>query len=233
MVTLGVHGSASTWVYNVARELLAEALGADAVVGCFANSINDVLAERASIGRHLVCKAHGWPGLDVFVHLTGAAVVLSVRDPRDAVLSLMRRFNSPFEVCARGVAQDCRYALWCAALGHPVLRYEDRFFDDPAAVRRLARQLGVAVGDAAIARIFSAYGTEAVRKFAAAVPSLPADRIVGDGKGLLFDRVTQIHHTHIGDGHAGKWREQATPHQQAELTRAYAEFIARFGYPAY
>lgn len=232
VLTLGIHGSASTWVFNVARELLAEALGADAVASCFANTCNELLAERAILGRHVVCKTHGWPGLDVFAHLTGATVALSVRDPRDAVVSLMRRFASPFDVCIRGIAQDCRYVLWCAEAGHPMLRYEDGFFDDPATVVTLARHLGVPAGDAATARIFATYGTQAVRAFAASVASLPADRLVGDGKDLLFDRVTQIHRTHIGDGRVGKWRDQLTAQQQADLTRLFAPFLDRFGYPA-
>jgi hypothetical protein len=71
-----------------------------------------------------------------------------------------------------------------------------------------------------------------VRAFAAAVPTLPPGRLAGDGKTLVFDNVTQIHRTHIGDGRVGKWRDHLTPQQQRALTRHFAPFFERFGYQA-
>lgn len=231
VLTVGVHGSASTWTYNVARELLAAAFGAEAIAVCFANTLDDLLAEPRALGRRVVCKTHGFPRLDVFAHVAQARLIATVRDPRDAVLSLMQRFGSPLEVAVRGLAQDCTYAAWCAAAGHPVLRYEDRFFEQPAAVQLIARHLGVAVSEADMARIFAAYRTDAVRALAASVPDLPAERLVSDGRTFQFDRVTQIHRTHIGDGRVGKWRERFDAAAQAELSRVFAPFLARFGYP--
>jgi hypothetical protein len=232
VVTIGLHGSASTWVYNVAREVLAAAFGDASVTTCFVNTSADLPDETTLRGRHLVCKTHGWPELPAFSRATNAAILLSVRDPRDAVVSLMRRFASPYEVCVRGVALDCQYAAWCAASGHPMLRYEDRFFDNFSTVTTLARHLAAPVSDAAAARIFATYATDAVRAFADAVPSLPPERLAGDGKTLVFDNVTQIHRTHIGDGRVGKWRDHLTAPRQAALTRHFAPFLDRFGYKA-
>jgi hypothetical protein len=230
VLTLGLHGSASTWVYNVARELMTAAFGADGVLACFANSPVELLRERGAIGRRVVCKTHGWPNLDVFADLAAARVVATVRDPRDAVVSLMERFGTAPEAAAHGIAQDCVHIVWCAAAGHPVLRYEDRFFDAPDAVAALARHLGFKATAADTARIFAAYRTEAVRAFAAGVPMLPATRLVDDGRVFQFDRVTQIHRRHIGDGRVGKWRERLAPALQVELSRLFAPFLARFGY---
>jgi hypothetical protein len=56
VLTLGLHGSASTWAYNVARELMAAAYGPDAVATYFANRLEDLLNERSVLGRHVVCK---------------------------------------------------------------------------------------------------------------------------------------------------------------------------------
>ncbi len=232
VITLGLHGSASTWVFNVARELMVEALGDAAVLACFGGVGNEVVGERAVLGRHLVTKMHGTPNVDVFAYLTDARVLISVRDPRDAVASLVHRFGSEFEPCARAIAQDCRYALLCAEAGHPVLRYEDGFFEQPATVARIAGHLGLTVSGAAVARIFSAYRTEAVRAFAATVPSLPPERLASNGPDLQFDRVTQIHRTHIGDGRVGKWRERFSPEQRALLARLFAPFLEPFGYAA-
>ncbi len=231
VLTLGLHGSASTWTYNVARELLTAALGADAVAACFANTLDELLAEPRALGRVVLCKTHGFPRLDALAHLTAARVVATVRDPRDAALSLIDRFGMAPDAAARAIAQDCRYVAWAQDAGHPVLRYEDRFFESAEAARRLAVHLGVTVGAADLAHIAAAWRTDAVRAFAATVGELPAERVVRQGSVFLFDRVTQIHRTHIGDARSGKWRERFASVHRAELAHTFAPFLARFGYP--
>jgi hypothetical protein len=51
-----------------------------------------------------------------------------------------------------------------------------------------------------------------------------------DGKPLLFDRVTHIHRTHIGDGRIKKWRERADTQQRSAMTYQFTAFLARFSY---
>jgi hypothetical protein len=118
VLTFGIHGSASTWVFNVARELLIEAFGSDAVASGFASTGDDLNPDRAGPGRHLVRKTHGWTNFGVSADLAGVTLLFSVRDPRDAVVSLARRFSLPFDVCVGGVALDCEHAAWCADAGH-------------------------------------------------------------------------------------------------------------------
>jgi hypothetical protein len=229
VVTMGLHGSASTWAFNVVRELMIAAFGADAVVSFFADSPATLRAE-AVIGRHAVCKTRGWANLEVFARRTFATVVVTVRDPRDCVFSLIERFGMTPAPAVQAIEDDCRYAAACIEAGHLVLRYEQRFFDDPRTVDRLASHLGVAVRPETTTVIFDRYRTEAVRAFAVAVPSLPADRLSGGGNPTLYDRVTHIHRTHIGDGRVGKWRERLDEHQRAELTGRFEPFLARLGY---
>src|SRR5262249_21001694 len=143
VMTLGLHGSASTWAFNVARELMISQFGADSIATFFAASPQALLAKPEILGRHVVCKTHGWPNLHVFTYLTSATVIVTVRDPRDCVLSLMERFDSPFTVAFRGIERDCQYVSACAAVGHPVLRYESRFFDKATTVRTLADHLRI------------------------------------------------------------------------------------------
>ena len=63
VLTLGLHASASTWAYNVARELMTAAFGADSVAACYANRPDELLAEPRAPGRLVVCKTHGFPRL--------------------------------------------------------------------------------------------------------------------------------------------------------------------------
>lgn len=221
-ITAGLHGSASTWVFNVVRELMAEAA---VVHPCHATGPEDLRGLSGAV----VAKTHGWPGLAGFAREQGAGLIVSVRDPRDAVLSLAQRFGETLDRAVAGVARDCRAALECAEAGFPVLRYEDRFFERPATVAALAGCLGLAVSGAAAARIFQSYTTEATRALAAGVTALPPERLAGGGS-MRFDRITQITSTHIGDGRSGKWREAFTSDQQARLTLLFQPFLARFGY---
>jgi hypothetical protein len=58
---------------------------------------------------------------------------------------------------------------------------------------------------------------------------LPPGRVVSAGR-IVMDPVTQIHRSHIGDARSGKWRDLPDP-QQAELTRFFRPFLARWSYP--
>lgn len=235
VLAVGVRGSASTWAFNVARELMETALGAAAVMPCFANTPDDLAAAEAGGAACVVCKTHGVAGLDRLVRQDGARVIVTVRDPRDAVLSLIERFGTPPLIALRGVAESCNAVLGCVAPDcvaqpWPVLRYEDGFFERADTVALLARHLRLDVAAAEAARIFAGWRTEAVRAFAATVPTLPAERLVDDGATFCFDRLTQVHRAHIGDGRVGKWRERFAPQAQAELGRVFAPFLDRFRY---
>ena len=231
VLTVGVHGSASTGVFNAVRELLGAACGPDRVAAGFAASAGEVATIERRPDQHLVVKTHGWADLPGFAAARDATVIVSVRDPRDAVLSVMQRFGDPLDACVGGVGRDCRCARECADAGHDVLRYEDAFFDDPATLRGVAAALGLVVPDDALDRIFADWRTDAVRTRAAAVASLPPGQRRDFGARLTLDAATLVTHTHIGDGRSGKWREAFDAAMRARLTAFFAPFLLRFGYP--
>jgi len=233
IITIGLHGSASTWVFNTARELMIACYGEEQIAAIFADSVQEMIADGSLAGRHVVWKTHhGGPHWEVFAWLSRATVVLSVRDPRDAAVSLMQRFAVDARSAVQAIGQDCRRAMQCADAGYPVLRYEDRFFDNPATVAALARLIGAEVSAEVQARIFERYRTEAVRALADNLAALSAERVSGTVDSLQFDRVTQIHRGHIGNGRIGKWRECLPAAQQREVTDYFAPFLKRFGYAA-
>ena len=231
VVTIGLHGSASTWVFNVVRELLIAAHGEAAVLAVYADKVEQLPAEAARAGRHLLVKSHhGSPAMDAWLAESGAQIFLSVRDPRDAALSMSQRFEAPLPAAAAWIAQDCRRMVRLAAQGHRMLRYEDRFFEQPAWAARLAVALGLDLPAAEISGIFGRYGTEATRTFAAALAELPPERLTKVGK-YPMDTVTQILAPHIGDARSGKWRNLPPP-LRAGLTRALLPFLEPLGYAA-
>lgn len=227
VATIGMHASASTWVFNVVRELLIATMGKIQVVSLYADQreqLPDV------VGRCLVIKSHhGSAGLDSWLSETGARIFLSVRDPRDACVSMCQRFQSPLAHCAQWIGNDCNRLLRLAPQGYPLLRYEDRFFDDKDMVKRIAVSLALQLPPEMIDTIFNRYRTQAVRTFAESLEQLPPERLTTVVK-FPMDRVTQILGPHIGDTLSGKWRDLPA-HVQDELTRVFRPFLDRFGYP--
>ncbi len=231
VLTQGLYGSASTWVFNVVRELYLAAFGADGVLALYSDSVAKVLTHPELPARRVVWKMHrGEPEVDGFMELAGPAVLLSVRDPRDAALSLVERFKVAPPAALAAIDACCNRLLPWAERGYPVLRYEDGFFARPETVAAIAAHLRLPADAAAQQRIFATYESEAVRAAAASVASLPAERLEGDATADLYDRVTQIHRNHIGDRLVGKWRARITPEDQARLSGHFAPFLRRFGY---
>ena len=206
IATIGLHGSASTWFFNVIRELVAAAVGEAQVLALYADEVGQVPDEAARGGRHMVIKSHhGSQGLDAWLAGEQARVFLSVRDPRDACISMAQRFKAPLDRTVRWLANDCNRAIRLASVGHALLRYEDRFFDDRAAIEQLACALGLRPAPATIEAIFNRYRTAAVRGFAQRLAELPPARLTTVWT-FKMDRVTQILECHIGDASSGKWR---------------------------
>jgi hypothetical protein len=225
-----MHASASTWVFNLVRELIISAVGDDRVLAFYTDKIEEVPDEAARAGRHMVIKSHhGSAELDAWLAATRARIFLSVRDPRDACISMSQRFKAPLNHSVRWIANDCNRLLRLAPQGHALLRYEDRFFEDPAAAQRLAHALGLAPAPALIEAIFVRYSTDSVRSFAQRLAELPPERLTTVAS-FPMDRVSQILAPHIGDTHSGKWRDLPAP-MQGELTRLFSPFLDRFGYP--
>jgi hypothetical protein len=230
VATVGLHGSASTWVFNIVRELMIAAFGADRVLAAYADKPADVPDEALGADKFLVLKSHqGSEELDAWLAAQSAPIVLSVRDPRDACLSMVQRFNARLGHAVHWLARDCNRLARLAARAHLLLRYEDRFFDQPAAVTQLAGVISLNPNPADIMPLFTRYQTESVRAFARSMEDLPPARIVAASHSVV-DRVTQIHGTHIGDTRSGKWRDLPAP-VQAELTRVFSPFLDSFGYP--
>ena len=229
IATVGLHGSASTWAFNVVRELIASACGEAAILPLFADELAQLPPDDARTDRYVVIKSHrGSVELDAWLAAEGAHIVLSVRDPRDACISMCQRFRLNLNRAAAAVAADCRRLARLATLGHKLLRYEDRPFDHIGAVETLAADLGVSPGAAMLSEIFERYRTDAVRAFAARLTELPADRLTATG-GFAMDQVTQILAPHIGDAATGKWR-RLPPKVAEDLTHFFGPFLDDFGY---
>jgi hypothetical protein len=219
VATVGLHASASTWVFNVVRELMIGAFGAREVFSLYTEEPGELPDRLSRTNQRIVLKSHhGGADLDAWLDAVQAVMFLSVRDPRDASVSMAHRFNAPLNIAAGWLVNDCRRMV---ALGarHPVLKYEERFFERCATVDRIAKALKLELDATVTGSIFDRYATGAVRRL--------AQKLADDASAM--DEVTQIHRGHIGDTRSGKWRELPGDIPR-ELTRLFAPYLGPLGY---
>ena len=224
----GLHSSGSTWMFNLIREV------------CKAKSIPFASAHRdsyanlpldTSAARVMVAKTHN-PMADYEPHVAESddPVVITVRDPRDAVVSFMQRFPNSlatnFDQALDAIALSGERLVAIARHKDvPVFRYEDGFIGSEATIDRIAGMLGTTLTAAQRKVILAGLSTDAVREKIAKLEA--AGAIKGEA---VWDRETHWHAGHVGDGKVGKWREVLTPDQEREVLRRTKEYCKLFDY---
>jgi hypothetical protein len=219
ILCLGLYGSGSTWVFNAAREVAA-VLGAP-VASCYAENLAPIAALPQ--GGRIVKAHHLTPAAERFVAARVTRMICTIRDPRDAVLSLHERVYPKFGVALDKVAASAAFAARYADDPRCLtLRYEDGFVDDPAVFERLAEVFGGRLRAADRERLFMRFRRAAIEAQIAALPAAGAD---------AFDAQTQWHRHHAGrTGVVGRWREGLTAAQVGIVEKRLAGFIGRLGY---
>ncbi len=228
---LGMQSSGSTWLYNIARELL---LAADKQHVAFRVELYEHLLDDRCFGTHdALLRGHTLEsGMLRLLNLTGVKAVLSFREPRDAVASFVQRFGdygAQFLPTCNDIARNLASLLSASQiLNHISFFYEDRFTEDLDSVRRLADFLGLSVAAVTQAEIFDKYRAGTVKAFIANIDKLSEDRLFIDQARNAMDRETSFHRTHISDMRVGKWRDVLTKDQQeavSELFDGYAHLL--------
>jgi hypothetical protein len=226
----GMYASGSTWAYNVMRALVT-AQSAAGVTARFANTAAD-LAGMGDAAKDHVIKTHDLPDdAAALLHAAKPRVVVTIRDPRDAVASLMTYQHYPFQLALDATARSARFVTAVAErTGALLLRYESGFPDELATVDRIAAAIGIPPDPAAHEAAFASFRRDAVERFIGGLESLPQahhDPRSGD----VFDPETQWHKHHAGrTGEVGRWRGKLMIGQPAAIEAALAGWMDRHGY---
>jgi sulfopyruvate decarboxylase alpha subunit len=186
--------------------------------------------ELEELPDYLVVKTHVVArSLRLLWRVAGGSLLITVREPRDAVASLMLRFGFPFDVALKSVEDSGACLVGLASHGNPlILRYQDRFMDREETIAAVARHLGVKVSTTVAMKIFHSLSREAV---AAKIEELTEQGIFGpDATPERFDPQTHWHPNHLGNGETGKYQNVLSPRQQALVTLGTSEFCRAFGY---
>lgn len=230
VICAGQFGSGSTWVFNVASEILARRTGAKVV----RRYLDEQTREDAFVNTNCisVVKTHIPPfWFFSLANMANISILLSTRDPRDAATSMMTRFDLDFEFIAQKICYCSQVLAPLAARPNVLLlRYEDKFTSRPETLDNIARHLGLELYKSERDEIFEKYTPEGVNKI---ITELADKGVLTDASPIqAVDEETQWHLSHVGDGRVGKWRDILTDAQAASISCATRSYRAHFGYAA-
>jgi hypothetical protein len=228
---LGMYASASTWLFNSVSQVVQAIAPREPVVSGFVLGLNDLGFARDP-AKLAIVKSHetDGPAGDELGRRAGA-IFVSIRDPRDAVASLVTYQGATFDKAldlAVASARLCgRFARDPRAL---LLHYETGFTDDPRTLATIAARLGRTLVPADQARIFTQTRRDAVERYIAGIAKMPTtlwSRQTGD----YLDPATHWHRHHAArTGEIGRWQRVLDPAQAAAVEERLADWFADFGY---
>jgi hypothetical protein len=228
---LGMYSSASTWTFNVVQQIAGSIDPARAVTPVFGY---DALPDCDESSTTLVIKTHA-AGIAEELGRRAQGIVITIRDPRDAIASLMRHNKAPFDLALRVTEAS---AWTCARFAaHPraaLLRFEDRFFDDPRTVQCIASLFPGTLPAADSQRIFERLRRNSVDAFIAGLETMPTSERHFDeqtGEWDAYDPATGWHKHHAGrNAEIGRWRRELSDLQALTIARRLRPWMQRFGY---
>lgn len=232
---LGMLSSASTWTFNVMRQI-AMALSPDNTPQAQFLDFDDPLPPFDELGGTVIFKTHG-SGIAWELGRRAEGIVITVRDPRDAVVSLMYSNKMPFDIALRMT----EVSAWTCVpfMKHPrslLLHFEDRFFEDPATVGRVAALFPGTLSPGSSARIFAALRRDAVDAFIADMDDKPTTQTAFNavtGRQDVFNVATGWHRHHAGrTGEVGRWHRDLTNFQIRAIEHRMRPWMERVGYDA-
>jgi hypothetical protein len=243
----GAKSSASTWLFNVVAEIMRGHEAAahlsymrndyDAWRGCktvrqFYADSPDVFPRFDPSSEALVVQSQRPSALLCALAVEAAApVVMTIREPRDAVASLMKRFGYSFAGAFRAVSGGATRMLELFRGSAPlVMRFEDRFYDRAATISSVAEFLQIDLPVTFIRHIHDSLTPDQVRR---KIEMLETRGAFGSAaRAVAYDPETRWRPGHIGDTAIGQHAEILSREEQLLVLRATADYCRTFGYPA-
>lgn len=230
---LGMYASASTWLFNIARAIAETANLQGGYASGFVQSMSDI--ERMSgldSVRVAVVKSHEtYEGADDWLAPRASSILVTIRDPRDAVASIMRNQKYDFETAIEAAT---RSANTCARqMSDPralVLRFEDNFTTGTNTIHRVASAMGYDIAQDAADRIHNSHTRAAVEaKIFELGRSSRILRQVGGPDYLDPETHWHLHHANR-DGRIGVWRSAFGNSEVAQIQSRLGPLMEQLNY---
>jgi len=225
-----MYASGSTWLFNAAREVAAELHPSTPHRAVYLETLPHLA--RLPPGPVIVKSHHLTVRLARFMEARSRHILLSLRDPRDAVTSMMQHMGQSFPLALHRVE---RSALFCAHYankeGAALFMYEREFTERPETFDRLAHSFGGILPPPARERLFAGTRRHIIEGRIAKLEDSPTtwrNPTTGD----LVDTDTQWHTHHAGrTGEIGRWQNFLPGDNIRQIEGRLATFMKDFGYP--
>ncbi|MGE4483073.1 hypothetical protein [Acidocella sp.] len=226
-----MYASASTWLFNAARAVATELAPTTLYRSIYLETLWHL--SRLPTGQVIVKTHHLTPYLARFMEGNSARILISIRDPRDAVTSLMQHMGQNFPNALRQVERSACFCSRYAKRDKSFLFvYEANFTERPETFDLLAQAFDGVLSPAARQKLSLSSTRQAVEAQIARLESLPTSWR-NPTNGDLVDTETQWHIHHGGrTGAQGRWRNFLSDDAVREIEQRLAGFMAEFGYPA-
>lgn len=235
VVCLGLQRSGSTWLYNVAREVLIHRYGK--VLSLEATSLEALqkIPQKLSKSDCILIRCHTVTGsLLNFLLAADARFVLSVRDPRDSIASLCSQLGGRSGNWCIDVSRSLAaiHTVRERSLLALLFRYEDGYVDQPASIRMLADYLNVELKAGVEEEVLARFSKSSVQAYLDKVVVPEGER---DAGGWRTDPYTGFNEKHLGDGRIGKWTDIPFPGEAEWVDRAFGspDGVVRFIEPLF
>jgi Sulfotransferase domain len=204
VICAGLYGSGSTWCFNAARKLLSnDEADESEIFSLYSDNLTHNQDAGLAMANVAVIKTHcPSPGMRCLAREASLPTFVTIRDPRDCVVSMMQRFSMSFERSLAAVTSSAKsISAWTSlAPAHP-LRFEDGFTNVPQTLRMMADVLGVSPPESRYDAVFASLSPAAVRQFVVR----RFDGLDTANAEQIFDAATHWHPGHVGDGAVGKF----------------------------
>jgi hypothetical protein len=226
-----MYASGSTWLFNTTREVARAVAPERPVTACYAESLKMLKPVKTGSGIKIV-KTHHLPlPASHYMNRHATDILLTVRDPRDAVLSLTGHMGETLGTAmdlVEGSAMFCQ--LHAGDARSRVLKYEDGFVDDPGTLDMLARLFGGSLDAAAREALFAGSRRAAIEAKIAKLEALPTT-FINTKSGDVVDLDTQWHRHHANrTGEVGRWRRLLAPEAARRIEQRLGGWMRDFGY---
>lgn len=203
-----MYASASTWLFNVARQILQAGQQSEVRIAFVSGTEKSISFDPS--GSATLIKSHEINNEARILDIArrSSQILITVRDPRDAIVSLMKAHGYDFKEALGLVEKSAKLCLEFSQESRAKLfRYESRFFDSAESVKQVARHLGQELENNVTQRIYESLMRDEVEKHISRMSQMPGI-LKSVASGDLLDTKTQWHSHHAGrDGEIGKWKK--------------------------
>jgi hypothetical protein len=204
--------------------------------GYFVKRLTDI-GRLPQPGHKYIVKSHEIDDERGVVILSERAttIIVTLRDPRDAVSSLMKYHHRDFEYSLSFVEKSARLCTRFSGDNRSlVFVYETGFIDDLTTLDRIAGTFYRPLARDDRARIFATSRRSAIEAFIAELPRRSTTLWALKRPNHFVDPETQWNSYHAGrTGEVGRWRRVLTRAQALEIEHRLGDFMERFLYQSH